>query len=113
MQLEGKDILIRIKNKNRGNVKLWKAIERLIEILEKAEIGSPEEFKILRTDAEKVHNKGFYFLDIISYRALVLLLADKKRVTILWAGNHQEYERIFKNNKNTIEKWLKNNKFLQ
>ena len=32
---------------------------------------------------------------------------EKKRVRILWTGSHQEYEKIFKNNRNTIKNGLK------
>ena len=30
----------------------------------------------------------------------------------MWAGTHKEYERTFKNNTNTIEKWLRERKLL-
>lgn len=33
---------------------------------------------------------------------------DEGTATITWAGTHNEYESIFKNNKTTIEKWLRN-----
>ena len=32
--------------------------------------------------------------------------------TIIWAGTHQEYESIFKNNKRIIEKWLRTNNYI-
>ncbi len=28
-------------------------------------------------------------------------------IQVLWVGSHDEYERVFKNNKKTIEKWLR------
>jgi len=34
-------------------------------------------------------------------------------VTIVWVGTHQEYETTFKNNKNTIEKWLRSNGYIE
>jgi hypothetical protein len=34
-------------------------------------------------------------------------LDDEGEATIVWAGTHQEYEATFKNNKITIEKWLR------
>jgi mRNA interferase HigB len=33
---------------------------------------------------------------------------DNGEATIVWAGNHDDYELIFKNNKNVIVKWLRN-----
>lgn len=33
---------------------------------------------------------------------------DNGSVQILWVGSHEEYERTFKNDKNVIEKWLRN-----
>ena len=113
MQLQGKAIVSRLKYKNRGNLKLFKAIDLLINDLENAELNTQDDFRMLRRDAEKVHNKGFYFLDITVHRVLILLLLEAKQVKIIWTGNHKEYERIFKNNKNSIEKWLKQNKLLQ
>jgi hypothetical protein len=32
---------------------------------------------------------------------------EEGEATIVWAGTHQEYETTFKNNKVTIEKWLR------
>jgi hypothetical protein len=41
---------------------------------------------------------------------LILLEMDETgEATIVWAGSHQEYEEVFKNNKVTISKWLKQN----
>lgn len=71
----------------------------LINVLENAEIHSQEHFRTLRRDAEKVHNEGFYFVDIIVHRALLLVLIEEKQVRVVWAGNHQEYERILKTTK--------------
>lgn len=38
---------------------------------------------------------------------------DEGEVTIVWAGTHQEYEREFKNNKSTIEKWLRSKGYIE
>jgi len=32
---------------------------------------------------------------------------EEGTVQILWTGSHDDYERVFKNNKKTIEKWLR------
>ncbi len=41
---------------------------------------------------------------------MILMQFDDEGVaTIYWAGSHDEYEKTFKNNKDTIEKWLRSN----
>jgi len=32
--------------------------------------------------------------------------------TVVWVGSHQEYEKTFRNNKNTIKKWLRDNEWI-
>jgi mRNA interferase HigB len=33
-------------------------------------------------------------------------------MAVVWVGTHQEYEMTFKNDKNTIKKWLNSNDWL-
>jgi hypothetical protein len=33
--------------------------------------------------------------------------------TVVWAGTHREYEETFKNNKDTIEKWLRKRGYIR
>lgn len=67
----------------------------------------------IRKDADCVHSDGFYFFNISIHRSLVLVDVDEDgEATIIWAGSHDEYERIFKNNKSTIEKWLRKNEYI-
>ena len=62
----------------------------------------------IRNDADCVHNDGFYFFDIHIHRTLIMIELDENgEATIVWVGTHDEYEKTFKNNKNTIEKWLR------
>ncbi|AJH13725.1 addiction module toxin RelE [Myroides profundi] len=69
---------------------------------------------MLRADMDCVHSEGFYFFNIHIHRTLVLIEFDEEgEATILWVGAHQEYESIFKNNKKTIEKWLRNNNYIE
>ncbi|MGB1283229.1 MAG: hypothetical protein ACPG44_02075 [Polaribacter sp.] len=42
------------------------------------------------------------------WRVAMIELNDSE-ATVVWAGTHQEYETTFKNNRNTIRKWLKFN----
>ena len=112
MRITGKKRIFKIKIKNIGNNKLCKAIDQLITDLENF---NPKEHNIkeVRTDADCVHSEGFYFFNINIHRTLILIeFDDEGEATIVWAGSHQEYEMIFKNNKSTIEKWLRKNGYI-
>ena len=110
MNLVNRSLLERFKIKNKGNVKLIVAIDKLIEDIQVNDWNSPIELKETRTDADCVHSDGFYFFNINIHRTMILIEFDKnKRARVVWAGSHQEYDKIFRNNKNTIKKWLKDN----
>ena len=110
MRVTGKKILTKLKLKQRGNVNLLEEIDLLVDELENNEFNSFEELKKIRNDADKVHNDGFYFFNINIHRTLILIeMSENGEATIVWAGDHQEYESVFKNNKKAIAKWLKNN----
>ncbi|MBP1617694.1 MAG: hypothetical protein H6Q14_1521 [Bacteroidetes bacterium] len=112
MRIVGKKILLKVKYKNIGNVKLCKEIDRLISDLESFK---PREKSIhaIRSDADNVHSDGFYFFDIHIHRTLIVVeFDDDGEATIVWAGTHQEYETTFKNNKLSIEKWLRKNGYI-
>ena len=109
MRIVGKKTILKIKKKNIGNRKLCNEIDTLISDLENF---NPRKKNIsdIRNDADCVHTDGFYFFDINIHRTLILIeLDDDGEATIVWAGTHQEYEQVFKNNKLTIEKWLRKN----
>lgn len=56
---------------------------------------------------------GFIF-DIHIHRTLILIeLNEDGEATIVWAGSHQEYEEIFKNNKLVVEKWLRKKGYIE
>jgi hypothetical protein len=38
---------------------------------------------------------------------------ENGEVTIVWVGTHQDYETTFKNNKDTIEKWLRSKGYIE
>ncbi|WP_200817111.1 type II toxin-antitoxin system HigB family toxin [Chitinophaga eiseniae] len=64
----------------------------------------------IRKDADCVHSDGFYFFNINDHRSFVMIDFDGEgNATIIWVSSHDEYERTFKNNKSTIEKWLRKN----
>lgn len=113
MRVIGKKTILKLKNKNIGNKKLCAAIDKLIQDLEKFK---PDESLLteIRNDADCVHSDGFYFFNINIHRTLILIeLDDIGEATIIWAGTHQEYERVFKNNKSTIEKWLRDKNHIE
>jgi mRNA interferase HigB len=113
MRIIGKMVLVKLKKKNIGNSQLCDAIDKLLNDLETL---NPQKkgLKEIRKDADSVHPEGFYFFDIDLYRTLLLIeTEDEGEATIIWAGSHQEYIRTFKNNRATIEKWLRNRDFIE
>lgn len=119
MRLLGKPKLLKLKRKNRGNAPLNKAIDKWIDDVQRANWKNQEELKVDRTDADCVHDEGFYFFDLNIHRTMALVEFSERGedgeeddagiVQVLWVGSHDEYERVFKNNKRTIEKWLRDN----
>lgn len=108
MEIVGKKILEKLKRKNKGNIPLVSAIETLIKDLEETTFKNQTELIEKRKDADCVHSDGFYFFNINIHRTLILLeFEESGEITIVWCGSHAEYETTFKNNKNTIRKWLK------
>ena len=113
MRVLGKKILTKLQAKNKGNRRLCFAIDQLIKDLEQFNptLGLLE---TVRDDADKVHNDGYYFFDIHIHRTFILIDLDEDgEAVIIWAGSHDEYERTFKNNKSTIEKWLRYNGYIE
>lgn len=66
----------------------------------------------VRKDADNVHSDGFYFFDLSVHRTMILIEFDEGEASVVWIGTHQEYAKIFKNNKNTIRKWLRANEWI-
>lgn len=112
MRLTNKKILEKLKRKNRGNILLAKAIDKLIKDVGKNEWKDQTELNETRHDADIVHSDGFYFFNINIHRTMILIEFSEKEATVVWVGTHQEYETVFKNNKNTIKKWLRSNDWI-
>lgn len=113
MRIVGKKIILKLKIKNKGNKKLCNEIDKLLIDLESF---NPKDKSIgdIRNDAERVHSDGFYFFNINIHRTLILIEFDEDgEATIFWAGTHQQYQSIFKNNKSTIEKWLRTKGYIE
>ena len=113
MDLVNKNKLERLKKKNRGNIQLRKSIEQLVRIIESSQWKTPQELVKTRPDADCVHSSGFYFFNLNVYRTMILIeFEEDGEATVVWTGSHQEYENLFKNNKNTIKKWLRDNEWI-
>ena len=113
MRIIGRKIILKLQKKNIGNRKLSFEIDKLLLELENfhPKDGSISE---IRPDADLVHNDGIYFFNINIHRTLILIeIDDDGEATILWAGTHQEYEKTFKNNKSTVEKWLRKFNYIE
>lgn len=121
MRILGIRYIKKLKKKNKGNLKLTKAIDELIGELQNAKWKNKQEVLAeMNNRADCVHNDGFYFFDINIHRTMVLIEYCEPEINkdgeetisegiaeILWVGSHNEYIRIFKNNKNSINVWLK------
>ncbi|PSL25294.1 type II toxin-antitoxin system HigB family toxin [Dyadobacter jiangsuensis] len=112
MVIHDKKKLIELKRKNLGNKRLIQAVNQLIKDLEDGSITTIDELIKIRRDANRVHSRGFYFFDLHVHRALILIQLTTDKATIMWTGTHQEYAKTFKNNTNTIEKWLRTKRLL-
>jgi len=112
MRLINKKILEKLKRKNKGNVPLAKAVDELIKDIHDNNWIDQTELNKTRQDADNVHSEGFYFFNIHIHRTMILIEFVENEATAVWAGTHQQYETTFKNNKNTIKKWLKSNDWI-
>ena len=112
MRLTNKKALEKLKRKNKGNTSLANAIDKLILDIEENVWKNQTELNESRSDADCVHSDGFYFFNISIHRTMILIEFDDGEASVVWLGNHNEYGKTFKNNKNTIKKWLKSNNWI-
>lgn len=112
MRLVNKKALEKIKRKNKGNKLLNKEIDKLISDIEGNNWRNSFEMSRIRPDADCVHNDGFYFFNISVHRTMILIEFDDNEASVVWVGSHQDYDRIFKNNRNSIRNWLKSNDWI-
>jgi mRNA interferase HigB len=110
LRITNKHILAKLVKKNQGNSKLVNAVKQLISDIEKSNWQTPHDLTQERPDADCVYGGEFYFFNINIHRTLILIeFEENGEATIVWAGNHDDYEMTFKNNRNVIKKWLNNN----
>jgi len=112
MRIIGKKQLEKLKRKSKGNTPLVLEIDNLIKDIEGSNWKNQTELKAIRKDADCVHSDGFYFFNISIHRTLILIEFEEDGASVVWVGNHQEYEKTFKNNKSVIKKWLKSNNWI-
>ena len=112
MEILGKKLLEKLKRKNKGNTALIFEIERLVNDIENHTIINQLALNTIRPDADNVHKDGFYFFNINVHRTLILIEFEEDEATIVWCGSHADYEATFRNNKNTIKKWLKDKNWI-
>ncbi len=106
-------IIAKLIRKNQGNFKLVKAVQQLITDIEQSDWKTPHDLTNNRPDADCVYGGEFYFFNINVHRILILIeFEENGEATIVWAGNHDDYELIFKNNRVLIKKWLKENNWI-
>lgn len=113
MRIINKHILGKLIRKNRGNTKLINSVEQLIRDIEISSWESPGDLIKERPDADNVYGGEFYFFNLNIHRTLILIeFEESGEATIVWAGSHDEYELTFKNNRNVIKKWLRDNDWI-
>lgn len=113
MKIINKQILGKLIRKNRGNSKLIKSVEQLVIDIEKNNWQNPQDLIEKRPDADCVYGGEFYFFDInIQWTLILIEFEENGDATIVWAGNHDDYELTFKNNRNVIKKWLRDNNWI-
>jgi mRNA-degrading endonuclease HigB of HigAB toxin-antitoxin module len=113
LRIINKYILAKLIQKNRGNVKLIKAIEKLILDIENNRWETPRDLIEARPDADCVYGGEFFIFNINIHRTLILIeFEENGDATIVWAGNHDDYVLTFRNNRNVIKKWLRDNNWI-
>jgi len=112
MRLINKKILQKLKRKNKGNKLLTREIDKLISDIEDNVWKDQKDLNRTRSDADCVHNDGFYFFNISIHRTMIFIEFDESEASVAWVGTHKDYNRTFKNNKNTIRNWLKANDWI-
>ncbi len=112
MRLINSKALEKLKRKNLGNVALCIAIDKLLMDFELSIWETPLDIIQDRPDADCVHSDGFYFFNLSMHRTMILVELKEQEASVVWVGTHDAYERIFKNSKSIIRKWLKSNDWI-
>jgi len=113
LRIINKHILGKLIRKNMGNSNLVKSVQQLISDIEDGNWNSPHDLAKNRPDVDCVYGGEFYFFNINIHRTLIMIeFEENGEATIIWAGSHDDYELTFKNNRNVIKKWLRDNNWI-
>jgi mRNA interferase HigB len=131
MKVIGKRKLTKLAKKNIGNVKLQKCIASFEKEITESVWTTQQELESSTVKFDSVHSDGFYIADINIHRAMVAItfvnlkelealkgddIKEQKKklgeVDVLWVGTHHDYQRVFGNNKDTVEKWLRSRGYI-
>lgn len=90
------------------------SVQQLLADIEENQWNTPLDLTKTRPDADCVYGGEFYFFNINIHRTMILIeFEENGEATIVWAGSHDDYELTFKNNRNVIKKWLKDNNWIK
>lgn len=103
MYVIGKKVVFKYTKKDRN---LLNEFNKFITAIETAVWKNGQDVKDSFKDADHI-GENIYIFNIKSSRSLLLIYFDDNEIEIVWAGSHNDYERLFKNNKSTILKYLK------
>lgn len=73
MRIINKHILGKLIQKNRGNLKLKKAVQQLISDIENGDWKNPLDLTEKRPDADCVYGGEFYFFNINIHRTMIMI----------------------------------------
>jgi mRNA-degrading endonuclease HigB of HigAB toxin-antitoxin module len=104
MQLTGVKALDKF---TRNNATLKKAVDEFIQKVLAADWENDADVKVTFPDADRIFTEVYIFNLTRSDRTLAMVYFSEGELEIVWVGNHQDYERKLKNNKNTIRKFLR------
>lgn len=107
MDLFGKDKLFKYAKKDKN---LQKEINAFVEKFEKARWQKSSDIQEDFPDVDLI-SKEAYIFNIKSSRTLIVIFFSDNEAEIAWAGNHNDYDRLF-NNKKTILRYLKDRGFI-
>jgi len=105
--------LTKLKKKNKSNKKLVLEINEFIKTIKATKWENVQEMQEERGDADHICENRFYFFDLNVHRTFCLVDFEDDELEVLWVGSHDEYKNTFKNNKNTIKKWLRAKNYIE
>jgi mRNA interferase HigB len=91
----------------KNNTVRQKVVNEFVKKVQRSTWKNDADVKADFPDADRIFSNVYVFDLTGSDRTLTLVYFINGQVQIVWAGNHQEYERELKNNKDTIRKFLK------